>query len=147
MHGPYMDHMDQLHLLGLSRVATNCNWLQQQQQWGLGMGVGEPGPSSTYPNLCLALPCSPLSLSSLGAASGGNTKQCHSPSLISLHSPPYGSSATSYSHSFKFIFIHSTLIVWQTTVCCGPTSSDIRTVIIFQCCNCFIDFNGLSYDG
>ena len=24
-----------------------------------------------------------------------------------------------------------------SSVCCGPTSSDIRTVIIFQCCNCF----------
>ena len=33
------------------------------------------------------------------------------------------------------------------TVCWRPISSDISTVIIFQCCNCFIDFNGLSYGG
>ena len=41
----------------------------------------------------------------------------------------------------------SSLIAEIATVCCGPISSDIRTMIIFQCCNCFIDFNGPSYDG
>ena len=34
-----------------------------------------------------------------------------------------------------------------TTVCCEPIFARIRTMIIFQCCNRFIDFNGLSYDG
>ena len=28
------------------------------------------------------------------------------------------------------------LQIEASTVCCGPTASDIRTVIIFQCCNC-----------
>ena len=53
MYGPYMDHMDQLHLLGLSRVATNCNWLQQQQ-WGLGK-LDHPQLIQSPP--CLALSC------------------------------------------------------------------------------------------
>ena len=35
----------------------------------------------------------------------------------------------------------------EGTVCYGPISSDISTMIIFQCCKCFNDFNGLSYGG
>ena len=35
--------------------------------------------------------------------------------------------------------------VWPT-VCCGPIYTGISDMIIFQCWNCFIGFNGLSYD-
>ena len=44
-------------------------------------------------------------------------------------------------------FLHGDACVSPVTVCCEPIFARIRTMIIFQCCNRFIDFNGLSYDG
>ena len=37
-------------------------------------------------------------------------------------------------------------VVAEDTVCCGPIYTGISDMIIFQCWNCFIGFNGLSYD-
>ena len=51
-------------------------------------------------------------------------------------------------HFFNFFrLLGSSDIPVRNTVCCEPVFSLIRAMTIIHCWNCFIDFNGLSYDG
>ena len=47
----------------------------------------------------------------------------------------------------KYCYEWGVLTEDPPTVCCEPVFSLIRAMTIIHCWNCFIDFNGLSYDG
>ena len=113
---------------GSLQTATGFN-SSSSGGWGWGMG------NQDHPQLIRisALPClvhpsasPPYEQQVKGIPSNG-----HSPSLISLHSPPYGSSATSYSHSFKFIFIHSALANLVNLCPLPPPSLNVGFLIFY----------------